>query len=157
MVSRFKVKLKATAIRDPKQDHPTYRIVDPAEWFEFFGEGGINKRRSLFESRSEDGEFKPHKMTKGICLSRQTPPSPQNMKGTPAVPVTIICDGKQLEQLEHDRLNIEVISAEEVDSKTKLGIFDENAAVGDPPPDPVPPAAQVEASRPAAADKRRSA
>lgn len=127
-MARVKVKLKATAIRDVKQDHPTYRIVDPAEWFEFFGAAGIAKRRSLFESRNEDGEFKPNKMTKGICLFRQTPPTPQNMKGTPAVPVTIICDSKQLEQLEHDRLNIEIISSEKVADDAALGLVAEDEA-----------------------------
>jgi hypothetical protein len=124
-MARFKVKLKATAIRDPKQDHPTYRIVDPIEWFEFFGAGGITKRRSLFESKSDDGEFKPAKMTKGICLQRQTPPTPQNLKGIPAVSVVIVCDAKHLEQLEHDRLNIEIISAEPVSDDAQLGLVED--------------------------------
>jgi hypothetical protein len=123
-MARFKVKLKATAIRDVKQDHPTYRIVDPEEWFKFFGEAGITKRRSLFESRNQDGEFAPAKMTKGICLQRQTPPTPQNLKGTSAKPVTIICDAKQLEQLEHDRLNIEILSQEKVADDAQLGLFE---------------------------------
>lgn len=121
-MARFKVKLKATAVRDPKQDHPTYRINDPVEWFEFFGEKGIAKRRSLFECRSEDGEFKPHKMTKGICLNRQTPPTPQDLKGKSAVPVTIICDSRHLEQLENDRLNVEILSSEKVDDEAPLGL-----------------------------------
>ena len=129
-MARFKVKLKATAVRDPKQDHPTYRIVEPGEWFEFFGAAGISKRRSLFESRSEDGEFKPHKMTKGICLTRQTPPTPQDLKGSPAIPITIICDAKQLEQLELDRLNIEVMSSEKVADDAPLGILSDD--VGQP-------------------------
>jgi len=132
-MARFKVKLKATAVRDSKQDHPTYRIVDPAEWYEFFGEKGIAKRRSLFESRSEDGEFKPSKMTKGICLFRQTPPTPTDLRGTPARPVTIVCDGRQLEQLEHDRLNIEVISQEQVTDDAPLGLVDNDSPALPPP------------------------
>ena len=126
-MARFKVKLKATAIRDPRQDHPTYRIVDPAEWVAFFGVGGLSKRRSLFESRNADGEFEPHKMTKGLCLQRQTPPTPQNLKGTPAVPITVYCDGKQLEQLEHDRLNIEIISSEPAADDAPLGLVEDEA------------------------------
>jgi hypothetical protein len=133
-MARFKVKLKATAVRDPKQDHPTYRIVDPAEWYEFFGDKGIAKRRSLWESRSEDGEFRPSKMTKGICLHRQTPPTPTDLRGTPAKPVTIVCDAKQLEQLEHDRLNLEIISSEPVADDAQLGLV-ENDSHSSPPPD----------------------
>ena len=125
-MARFKVKLKATAVRDPKQDHPTYRIVDPAEWYAFLGAGGINKRRSLFESWSADGEFIPQKMTKGICLQRQTPPTQKDLKGTPAIPVTIICDSKQLEQLEHDRLNIEIVSSEAVADDAPLGLVEDD-------------------------------
>lgn len=150
-MARFLVELKATAVRDPRQDHPTYRIVDPAEWFAFYGAGGIAKRRSLFESRSEDGEFIPSKMTKGICLSRQTPPTPQNLKGTAALPVTIVCEAKQLEQLEHDRLNLEIISAVQVSDDAELGLI----AAGATRPEPHRPAPGQMAEK--SSDKRRSA
>ena len=133
-MARFLVELKATAVRDPKQDHPTYRIVDPAEWFEFYGAGGIAKRRSLFESRSEDGEFKPNKLTKGICLTRQTPPTTGDLKGKAAIPVTIVCEAKQLEQLEHDRLNLEIISSAQVADDATLGLIE----AGQPKPEMYP-------------------
>ncbi len=132
-MARFLVELKATSVRDPKQDHPTYRIVDPAEWYEFFGAGGIAKRRSLFESRSVDGEFAPNKMTKGICLFRQTPGTPENPRGSAARPVTIVCDGKHLEQLEHDRLNLEIISTVQVSDEAALGLIE----AGAPRPNPL--------------------
>ena len=133
-MARFKVKLKATAVRDPKQDHTTYRIVDPEEWAKFYADGGVVKRRSLFQSQDENGEFKPVKMSKGICLHRQTPPTPTELKGSPAKPVTIICEAKQLEQLEHDRLNIEIISAEAVADDAPLGLVDGEKPVASPEP-----------------------
>lgn len=147
-MARFMVELKATAVRDPKQDHPTYRIVDPAEWFDFYGAGGITKRRSLFESRSEDGEFKPNKLSKGICLHRQTPPTLQDQKGKPAIPITIVCEAKQLEQLEHDRLNLEILSTAQVADDATLGIIE----AGHPKPDAYRPTAAQLAEKPS--DKR---